>query len=211
MPAYRSQAEADIRGPVVDRLREILPGCRIIHEINAASFGNRIDVMAIGDDDLVTVEIKSAKDKLDRLPAQLEAMKGVSNRVVVALHEKFLIPARNEGLSPPDGLSAAITWVYPQAERKGWDQVGPVWHSRLPWRKRPLTLPPGALGLLWREELHAICRSLGLSGVSKLTMDEATDLIRWHMTGGETTRVICATLRARKCPEADPPTLPGVQ
>ena len=56
MPAYRSSAEGEIRVAVVERLREMMPGCRIIHEINAASFGNRIDVLAVGEKSLAAVE-----------------------------------------------------------------------------------------------------------------------------------------------------------
>jgi hypothetical protein len=44
---------------VVGHLRQLRPGCRIIHEINASSFGNRIDVLAVGESDLIAVEIKS--------------------------------------------------------------------------------------------------------------------------------------------------------
>lgn len=48
MPAYRSEAEAEIRVEVVALLRRQMPGCRIIHEINCAVWGpNRIDVMAV--------------------------------------------------------------------------------------------------------------------------------------------------------------------
>lgn len=204
MPAYRSDAEAEIRGPVVSRLREIIPGCRIIHEINAASFGNRIDVLAVGVDRVAAVEIKSEKDKIDRLPVQLGAMYGVAHHIFAALHEKFLHDIRGDA-HPPDEARLAVTWVYPIRERPGHIDCGAVWHDRDRWSKRFSCLPSGAIGMLWREELHEICRNIGMRGVAKLTMEEAQDAIRWRMNGQQITRAICAALRRRECVEADPP------
>ncbi len=92
MPAYRSSAEAEIRDAVVARIRKQRPGARIIHEINVSTYGpNRIDVLAVDRAEIIAVEIKSAKDKLDRLPAQIAAMRGAAHRVVAAIHEKFLV------------------------------------------------------------------------------------------------------------------------
>ncbi|WP_278118673.1 hypothetical protein [Mesorhizobium sp. WSM4887] len=72
MPAYRSSAEAEIRDAAVARLRQRRPNARIIHEINVSSNGpNRIDVLAVDRAEIIACEVKSAKDKLDRLPAQL--------------------------------------------------------------------------------------------------------------------------------------------
>lgn len=203
MPAYRSEAEAEIRGPVVDRLREIVPGCRIIHEINATGFGNRIDVLAVGVDRIAAVEIKSAKDKLDRLPAQISAMRGVTNDVFAALHEKFAEQSCI-GFMPPEAARHATLWLYPKAARKGHVDCGVEWNSS-DRRKMPLrNLPNTAINILWREELHEICAGLGLRRVSQLNMAQAADEIVWRMTGQQITRAICAALRSRTCVEADP-------
>lgn len=204
MPAYRSEAEAEIREPVVARLREIVPGCRIIHEINATGFGNRIDVLAVGEDRIAAVEIKSAKDKLDRLPAQIEAMRGVTTEVFAALHEKFL-DVTGIGAMPPDAARHATVWVYPRAERKGHVDCGLDWNRFDRWKKPVRNLPPTAINILWREELHEICDRLGVRGVSRLDMRQAIDEIRWRMTGEEITKTICRALRSRECPEADAP------
>lgn len=204
MPAYRSSAEADIRGPVVDRLREVIPGCRIIHEINAASFGNRIDVLAVGHDTMAAVEIKSERDKLDRLPAQIKAMRGVSNLVFAALHERFLSVSHG-GFYVPSEAQGAVVWAWPIADRAGHIQCGAEWHGVDRWRKSMKCLPHGALAMLWREELQSICRDMGVKRAGSLTMDEAMDAIRWNATGEEITRLICATLRRRDCVESDPP------
>lgn len=208
MPAYRSSAEAEIREAVVAHCRMIIPGCRIINEVNAASFGNRIDVLAVGEDDLLAVEIKSAKDKLDRLPDQIKAMRSVSNHVFAALHEKFLRPlGRPEhgyGLTVPDEASMAVVWVFPRVERKGHVECGETWFPFNRFAKPRRCLPPGAIGMLWREELQSVAADLGVRGAGKFTMEEAIDAIRWNMTGEQITRTICRTLRARDCVEADP-------
>lgn len=203
MPAYRSSAEGEIRVAVVERLREIMPGCRIIHEINAASFGNRIDVLAVGEKSLAAVEIKSAKDKLDRLPDQIKAMSLVTPHVYAALHEKFLESGVG-GTYPPKQARGAITWAFPKAKRGGHVECSEVWRQRETWRKPSMSMPSGALLMLWREELHAICSGLSVKGCSKLTMEEAADQIRWRMNGEQIAVAVCSALRARQCVEADP-------
>jgi len=203
MPAYRSADEAEIRDEVVKHLRELIPGCRIIHEVNASSFGNRIDVLAVGRVDMAAVEIKSKKDKLDRLPDQIKAMRRVSNRVYAALHEKFLTELRGE-FYPPTEADGATVWVYPKAERKGHVDCRAQWRPWYCWGHKRACLPHYALGMLWRDELQAICAGLGMTGTKRMNMDEAADHIQWRMTGEQITRAICDTLRARKCVEADP-------
>lgn len=204
MPAYRSTAEADIRAPVVERLREIIPGCRIIHEINAASFGNRIDVLAVGEDRIAAVEIKSAKDKLDRLPEQIKAMRSVSNMVFSALHERFL-DVHGASHYPPHEANGAIVWAWPVCNRLGHVQLSQEWIAKDPWRKSSQCLPPDAIGMLWRNELQDVCAEWRIKGARSLTMGQAVDHIRWRMTGEEITRLICSVLRKRVCVEADAP------
>lgn len=207
MPAYRSEAEAEIRTAVVARLRQIMPGCRIIHEINACSFGNRIDVLAVGEDDLAAVEIKSEKDKLDRLPSQLKAMRSVSNKVFAAIHEKFLHTHDNGWVFPPNEARGATIWAYPKAKREGDVECSDYWYDKLRFAKPKKCLPPDAIFMLWRNELQNACRTIGLKGVSKLTMEEAVDRLRWSLTGAHLDSIICETLRRRECVEADPPIL----
>lgn len=207
MPAYRSQDEADIRLLVVERLREMVPGCRIIHEINAESFGNRIDVLAVGEDWMVAVEIKSKKDKLDRLPAQIEAMRKVTPSVYSAIHEKFLKQgARYQ--QAPDEARYSIAWAYPKADRGKYYRCLGEWHEGHDWPNRPNCLPSAALGMLWARELQEECAAIGAKGVSRMNMAKATDYLRWNLTGEQLTRMICRVLRARVCVEADAPITP---
>jgi len=209
MPAYRSAAEGEVRDAVVSHLRMIRPQARIIHEINCSNFGpNRIDVLAVSSAEIIAVEVKSSKDKLDRLPAQIASMKLCANRVYAALHEKFLVPlGRPEhgmGIAAPEEAGGAIPWIFPRMDRKGQIWCGSEWIEKDRREKPKLCIPVGSINMLWREELHQICATVG---VKKLNMPEAIDAIRWHMTGDQITRAVCATLRARACPEADPPIL----
>lgn len=208
MPAYRSSAEAEIRDAAIVRLRELMPGCRIIHEINCSSFGpNRIDLLSVTKDRIAAVEVKSEKDKLDRLPAQLASMHGVAHYAIAALHEKFLKPwkASYTGLPAfhePDEARHAVVWAYPPKPRAGILGEWPL-HSRL--EKPKLLPPPGYIDLLWAAELRAIVRKHALHRApSGLDMPQMVDLLRWSLPGKTLLSETCATLRARACAEADP-------
>lgn len=227
MPAYRSPAEAEIRDEAVARLRECRPNARIIHEVNVSTYGpNRIDVLAVDRAEIIACEIKSAKDKLDRLPAQIAAMQGVAHHVVAAIHEKFLVEKTTHEKARhyerdgqfflralPDGWQYRVNaWVYPKLRRA----VDPDWqHDELDkWTMWPsrldVPLPSGALDMLWRDELFWLCGALRVSASKRTTMPEMVDALRWFCTGKELTRGICSALRSRRCVEADPEIVEGI-
>lgn len=217
MPAYRSAAEAEIRQAVVARIRAIRPGARILHEVIAGA--NRIDVMAVDEAEIITVEIKSAKDKLDRLPAQLAQMAAVSSHAIVALHERFLVEqltnraaahSERDGVfylkAVPPHLQRHVSWVYPERRRSlhadGWDLLA-RWVSPKPLAET--ALPHAALSLLWREELRSLCRHLGVPVRSRARSGALIEALRWRCTGAELTHGICTALRTRPCLEGDLP------
>lgn len=215
MPAYRSAAEAEIRDAVVAHLRRIRPEARIIHEIqNACQGPNRLDLIAVSRSEIIAVEIKSAKDKIDRLPAQIEAMRGCAHRAIAALHEKFLVPVAEKELQwlrddlrqrrdPPVEARGAELWVHPvvldDTKRhwtcQAWSQPEPAIMA---------VLPPGSLDMLWANELRDLCHMLGLKIARNATRHSAMSLIRWQANGAEITKGICSLLRRRRCLEADP-------
>lgn len=223
MPAYRSSAEAEVRTAVVERLRQRRADARIIHEINVSGEGsNRIDVLAVSPSEIIAIEIKSAKDKLDRLPMQIQSMRGCAHHVVAVLHEKFLVEQEtNPGAAHcerdgkyflkrlPDGVSLhssrCLAWVYPEVRRAmpgaGFDPIA-VWE--MPNPRVEEALPAGAIDMLWRDELAWLCGSLGVAAGRRSTMPEMIAALRWHCNGRELTRGICAALRRRECIEADP-------
>lgn len=207
MPAHRSNAEAEIRDAVVERLRVVMPGCRIIHEINCGSFGpNRIDVLAVTRDKIAAVEIKSERDKLERLPAQIASMRSVAHYAIAAIHEKFLTPlnlriSNLPAFSGPKEAIGAVIWAYPIVPRAG---SLAEWNLSERWEKAKLLPPPGYIDLLWADELRGIVRRNALhKGPSGLDMPQLVDLIRWHLPGKTILRETCAALRRRSCLEAD--------
>jgi hypothetical protein len=218
MPAYRSDAEAEVRSAVVDRLRQLRPEARIMHEVNASSYGNRIDVLAVSPAEIIAVEIKSAKDKLDRLPDQLVAMRGCAHTVIAALHEKFLVEKpthkayasieRNGEcflLARPDAAPFGGTWIFPEQRRAPEGRHDDLY----PWREPDVViqqpLPAAAIDMLWRDELLEMCGRFSVSVPKRPRMETMVNALRWQLSGRDLTRGICAALRARACIEADAP------
>lgn len=217
MPAYRSAAEAEVRGAVVERLRKIRPTARIIHEINVSGFGNRIDVLAVDRAEIIAVEVKSAKDKLDRLKDQIAAMEGCSHHAIAVLHEKFLVETETNASAAeyerdgqffygkhPDHAPFGRTWIYPERSRGCYNEG--AWRHPETAIQKPL--PAGAINMLWREELHEMCGKFGVSAGKRPVMETMINALRWQLSGRDITLGICAALRARTCIEADPPILP---
>lgn len=218
MPAYRSDAEGEIRTAVVARLRQLRPDARVMHEVNASSFGNRIDVLAVDRAEIIAVEIKSAKDKLDRLGDQMKAMRGCAHHSIAALHEKFLVErevGRHAADYERDGKffigeapkhapssyeDTASTWVFPERQRGPWNKG---WRDPKQVVQQPL--PSKALDMLWRDELRLMCHRFNVAATGRATMGFMATALRWSLTGRELTLGICAALRERACVEADAP------
>lgn len=210
MPAYRSTDEAEIRDAVIQRLRELRPGYRIINEIqNACQGPNRIDVVAVGSAEIIAVEIKSKKDKIDRLPAQITAMRGMAHHVIAALHEKFLIsPAYNGAQAGSKGVPkearGATVWAYPEAGAEAGRTWGcAAWEE--PRQAVTQCLPWTALDMLWAGELRTLCAGLGVATTQRSTRPQMMHALRWRCSGGDLTKGICAALLRRSCIEADEP------
>lgn len=210
MPAYRSPDEFEIRDAVVQRLRLLRPSHRIIHEIQSACHGpNRIDLVAVGPSEIIAVEVKSKKDKLDRLPAQIKAMRGMAHHVVAALHEKFLISPAYKNAPPdlkgaPGEARGATIWAYPEAGEEAGRTYGCAeWQE--PRQTVTQCLPWTALDMLWAAELRTLCADLGVPAYSRSTRPHMINALRWRVSGGDITKGICAALRRRVCVEADPP------
>jgi len=220
MPAYRSPAEGEIREAVVAYLRQQRPNARIIHEINTSLGGTRIDVLAVDRAEIIAVEIKSSKDKLDRLHDQIQGMKGVAHHSIAVLHEKFLSEEYSTNASaahherdgvyylmglPGDYRYMRGVWIYPQRPRN----MLPTGHdSNARWPEIRLALqeplPSKALWMLWKPELLVLCRSLNIQADTRNSCEFLINALLWNATGRELTLGICSALRARECIEADP-------
>lgn len=208
MPAYRSDAETEIRDAVVAHIRQHRPNARIIHEINAGGGVNRIDVMAVDAAEIISVEIKSERDKLDRLPAQIETMTKCSHSVFAALHRKFMPEIGQHLLKPrPEEVPYGVgVWYFPKAQ-----DFAEAHHPAFSWEAPSIetalsnALPPDALHLLHRDELAELAHDIGVPAPRGANMLSLIQSIRWSGTGRDITRGICSALRKRTlCAEADP-------
>jgi len=82
-------------------------------------------------------------------------------------------------------------------------QQADKWHLPDP---APMTvLPASAIYALWVEELRWMCQWLGIRTKARPVKADMTRDLLWSKSGEDITRGICFALRARKCPEADPP------
>ena len=220
-----SSDEREIRDAVVARLRELVTGARIVHELNVCGTGsNRIDVAAIAPELIVAVEIKSRKDKLDRLDEQWPAFNACCHHVVVAAHEKHFIAHPEINARIRDELPRQLTlnhplfvtrsfwdhkvWRYPRPEkgefgRESWAFLT-HWHSV---RGRRADQPRAAamLEMLWAEELRDECSRHRIDGGARRTRPDMIADMVWMMTGREICQAVCRQLRARHFAEADSP------
>jgi hypothetical protein len=89
MTANRSDEELAMRDLIVPELRKRWPGARIIHELPLRYSTNRIDLAAVSETEIVSVEIKSSRDVMDRLEAQLRAFQPISSRIIAALAPRW--------------------------------------------------------------------------------------------------------------------------
>lgn len=209
-----SASEREIRDYAANRLRQILPGSRIIHELVVG--GCRADLAAVERERITLVEIKSQKDVLKRLDVQMRHFERAAHSVIVIAHEKwFDRTPYNTGhprFVPSDELEKGVKdratiWAYPeQADR-------PLYGTwALPYWKLTGFQPRASemLLLLWKSELLA---EAGRHHVSCSTRSTVTHLVRemaWHMTGKEIAQAVCRQLRGRPFPEADPPIAPDI-
>lgn len=111
-------------------LRKHRPESRIMHEVHSGGT-TRVDVMAVGVDEIVVVEIKGERDTISRLPIQIGIMRDISHICVAALHEKFLSQGfavmdtadgvdsngKPFGLYAPREATGAGVWIYPKKRR----------------------------------------------------------------------------------------------
>lgn len=226
-----SVAEERIRAKAEAMFRRLYEGARIIHELVLDQGGVRIDLAAVTPDMLAVAEIKSERDVLKRLPAQVGMALAVAQQVWI-----FVAPKHEEALAQRCESRLCFDLYGPPGlpERGGWSNPTPRGSIPNPthldglnrcylrveraghggefdlvkgqgWTPRhatpPLLNPADPLQMLWRGELLALTRCLGAGG------DWARgDMIRLaveHFSGKEIRRGVCRMLRSRPFPRAD--------
>lgn len=184
-----SAAEERIRAKAEAALRAVWPDGRIIHELMLAQQGCRIDLACVTPNLLIVVEVKSEKDVLDRLERQAKEARRVADGFFVALAEKH--------------------W------RKAWEgrhissleacREDEIESDMRRLMRRVLERPcnsPARLEMLWASELRRIA-----DGKSNATRPWSIKAASDQHGGAEIRRRVCAALRARHFPRADPPVL----
>lgn len=180
-----SVAEERIRAKAEAALRCAFPSARIIHELVLQQGGVRIDLAAVTRDRLICIEIKSERDVLTRLPEQVAAMKRVCDTWRVCCADKHV-----------DKIRDIAGWTATVSETE-------------------LDTPAFRLMSLERQALEGVCNAparLEMLWAAELRWIAGTKHARWTCiravsdarTGGDIRRAVCAALRARHFPRADP-------
>jgi hypothetical protein len=181
-----SPAEERIRGKVETALRSAFPAARIVHELVVRQGSCRIDLAAITPTRLILVEVKSERDVLVRLERQYRQAREVADGFLVVTAAKHVEAAREVV-----GWSSAVDEDTLDRELAGF------FHRRV---LEATTNAPARLAMLWAGELRTVAET-GRTAAREFSIRQAAD----GLTGVEVRRRVCAALRAREFPRADPP------
>ena len=205
----RSAEELRMRELVVDELRSMYFGARIIHELPLRYSHRRIDLAAVTEEDIIAVEIKSSRDVVDRLEDQLRGFIPVASRIIVALAPKWnpkreLVWVKDEsgrqlGVYPPPSKAQEViqrvggpvsTWTVCAETGKveHWDGRWAATHR--PWSCK-------LLDLLWRAELFQVAFEHGVYVPKSAPHATVRDACEAAMTGRQVRRAVCKALRQR--------------
>lgn len=184
-----SVAEERIRAKAEEALRETWSTGRIIHELVLRQGGCRVDLACVTEDRLIVVEVKSERDVLTRLKRQAEQARRVADGFSVILAEKHWRKAwedRHVSISEA-GKEDEFRLHLQRAQRTAYEATCNA---------------PARLDMLWASELRRVAGS-GVKATRRYSIIQASD----SLTGAEVRRRVCAALRARHFPRADPPVL----
>jgi hypothetical protein len=176
----------------VSRLRLLRPNARIVHELNVNTGQCRVDIAAVDVDWLGFVEVKSRKDKLDRLQEQVRVFAPACHRLAV--------------------IYASERWSYDVMRQHVdygcdlWPEDRPAWHTFGTRHEPPNTAV--MLNLLWAEELRDEARRAGFQPSKKASRSPLMHMLWEGLTGREVVAAVCRQLRARPFAEADPAVTP---
>lgn len=205
-----------MRALIVPELRKRYPTARIIHELPVRYSTNRIDLAAVTESEIVTVEIKSSRDVMDRLEAQLRAFLPISSRIIAAL-----APCWNEKLPMLEikhdygtGYRQKYTETQEIIRRVGGVETWTVdaaagavtvtdgeWHrGRKPWLAQMLDM------LHVSELVHIAARHRIVTAKRPVHLTLVSDLVDM-LQGREVVAEVCRALRARDAfwEGSDPP------
>lgn len=178
MGQLRSTEELAMRDGVAAWGRQRWPSARIVHELVVGE--RRIDMAFVAPTTLVGVEIKSAKDTLDRLSGQMDVFRRHIPEVWLALDPRW---------AAADGTYAYNRLVVDGAGRLITDPGGHV--SRDP------SITAAMLWLLWRDELLSVAEQHRLGYPRRPNMRHLIEACARKLTGDQITAAVCGALRNR--------------
>ena len=186
--------DGEIRGALMERLAEEHAGdarTRIWPEMSLSLGEARVDVGVVNGS-LAGFEIKSARDRLTRLPSQRQVYERSLDYVTMVTEVRWA-DVVVEHIPPWWGLLVA---------RPGGHSTVVFDEVRVPARN--IAVDPLAVAqLLWRDEAAGVVKARGIrEQTSRLTRWDLWDLLVEHLTVDELGAVVRDHLRARPAREA---------
>lgn len=177
--------------------RQRWPGARVIHELRVG--GCRIDIAFVQPDHIAGIEIKSAKDTLERLPEQVRQYMRELPEVWVALAPKFVTAAHD------DSLPWSVGRIVVDEGRIG-EAIPCGQYQRRHDANPDVMLTAPMLHLLWRDEALWLAKWHDIAVPPRLPLHKLVKVLARRLTGDEIVSGVCRSLRARPIRwAADPP------
>jgi hypothetical protein len=164
------------------------PDYRCMHEVALSE--RRVDLVFVGIKDIVGIEIKSSRDRLDRLEDQVEEYRRWLPEVWVAVATRW----QHHAALRLDRLNLVVVDDGPRGKPAILEQR----EGRRPYRDELVC--SRMLGLLWRDEAARIAQRTGVIPGNSPTRDprhKILPLLARLLTGNEIMREVCAELRQR--------------
>jgi hypothetical protein len=187
-PHLHSPEEARMRAAVAAWGQRRWPGYRCMHEVPLSE--HRIDMIFVGAKDIAGVEIKSSRDRLDRLEIQVEEYRRWLPEIWVAVASKW---------QHHDALQfARRNLIVVDDCRKGAADVVEYRQGRRPYRDELVC--SRLLGILYQEEAARVAQRTGVIPGSRPTKEprhRILPMLARLLTGNEIMREVCTELRRR--------------
>jgi hypothetical protein len=162
------------------------PDTLVVEELGLCEGESRIDVAVINGY-LIGYEIKSARDTLERLPAQAQVYSRVFDFVVIVVHERHF--QRVIALVPE-------WWGISVASHRGPEDI--EIHEFRPAQQNPGRDPAALVKLLWRDEALSLLRSIGKAwGVASKPRDVIWERLALVLSLDELGAAVRGLLKAR--------------
>jgi len=187
-PRLHSPQETRMRAAIAAWASRRWPGYRCLHEVPLSE--HRIDMVFVGVKDIVGVEIKSSRDRLDRLETQIEEYRRWLPEIWVAVaprwqHHDGLEFVRRNLIVVDDRRTKSATVV---EDRPG----------RRPYRDELVC--SRLLGVLYQDEAARIAQRTGVipgTSPTREPRERILPMLARLLTGNEIMREVCAELRQR--------------